>query len=303
MSVVEAPVAAGTPVGPPAKPKRRRERRPLSVLVLGGFTWLVILYTLIPIIVMIIFSFNQTPNGRVTFHWYGSTTQWYRHIFDISDLTTALVHSIEVACASTLIAILIGVPMAMALARHRFFGRTAVESVVFVDIAAPSVVVGASLLALFLTLNVTRGLATIIIAHVAFNVAFVVVVVRARLVGLDRSIERAAADLGAGPWTTFRRVLLPLMFPGIIAAALLCFAMSIDDFIITQFVAGQTLTFPLWVYGAVKVGIPPQVFAMGTMIFLFGALLAIGNVFFQRRAEKAAAPIQVTEPQPITTVL
>ncbi len=262
-----------------------------------------ILYTLIPIIVMIIFSFNQTPNGRVTFHWYGSTTQWYRHIFEISDLTTALVHSIEVACASTLISILIGVPMAMALARHRFLGRTAVESVVFVDIAAPSVVVGASLLALFLTLNVTRGLATILIAHVAFNVAFVVVVVRARFVGLDRSIERAAADLGAGPWTAFRRVLLPLMFPGIIAAALLCFAMSIDDFIITQFVAGQTLTFPLWVYGAVKVGIPPQVFAMGTMIFLFGAALAVGNVFFQRRAEKAAAPIQVAEPQPITTVL
>lgn len=303
MSAVEAPVAAGTPVGAPAKARRRRERRPLSVLVLGGFTWLVILYTLIPIIVMIIFSFNQTPNGRVTFHWYGSTTQWYRHIFQISDLTTALVHSIEVACASTLISILIGVPMAMALARHRFLGRTAVESVVFVDIAAPSVVVGASLLALFLTLNVTRGLATIMIAHVAFNVAFVVVVVRARLVGLDRSIERAAADLGAGPSTTFRRVLLPLMFPGIIAAALLCFAMSIDDFIITQFVAGQTLTFPLWVYGAVKVGIPPQVFAMGTLIFLLGAVLAIGNVFLQRRAEKATAPIQVAEPQPITTVL
>jgi spermidine/putrescine transport system permease protein len=302
MSAVEAPVAE-TPVRASAKKRRRRARRPRSALLLGGFTWLVILYTLIPIIVMIIFSFNQTPSGRVTFHWYGSTTQWYVHIFEISDLTTALVHSIEVACASTLISILIGVPMAMALARHRFLGRTAVESVVFVDIAAPSVVVGASLLALFLTLNVTRGLTTILIAHVAFNVAFVVVVVRARIAGLDRSIERAAADLGAGPWTTFRKVLLPLMFPGIIAAALLCFAMSIDDFIITQFVAGQTLTFPLWVYGAVKVGIPPQVFAMGTMIFLFGAVLAVGNVIFQRRSEKAAAPDQVTEPQTITTVL
>jgi spermidine/putrescine transport system permease protein len=303
VSAVEAPVVAGAPVATPAKAPRRRERRPRSALLLGGFTWLVILYTLIPIIVVIIFSFNQTPSGRVTFHWYGATTQWYVHIFEISDLTTALVHSFEVACASTLISVLIGVPMAMALARHRFFGRTAVESVVFVDIAAPSVVVGASLLALFLTLNVTRGLATIMIAHVAFNVAFVVVVVRARIVGLDRSIERAAADLGAGPWTTFRKVLLPLMFPGIVAAALLCFAMSIDDFIITQFVAGQTLTFPLWVYGAVKVGIPPQVFAMGTLIFLLGAVLAICNVFFQRRAEKAAAPIQVAEPQPITTVL
>ncbi len=303
MSTVQAPAAAGTPARPAGKTRRRRERRARSTLVLGAFTWLVILYTLVPIIVMIIFSFNQTPNGRVTFHWYGSTTQWYRHIFEISDLTTALVHSIEVACASTAISILIGVPMAMALARHRFFGRGAVESVVFVDIAAPSVVVGASLLALFLTLNVTRGLATIMIAHVAFNVAFVVVVVRARIVGLDRAIERAAADLGAGPWMTFQKVLLPLMIPGIVAAALLCFAMSIDDFIITQFVAGQTLTFPLWVYGAVKVGIPPQVFAMGTLIFLFGAVLAIGNVFFQRRAEKTVAPIEIAEPQPITTVL
>jgi spermidine/putrescine transport system permease protein len=303
VSAVEAPVEAGTPVATPAKPKRRRERRSRSALVLGGFTWLVILFTLVPIIVMIIFSFNQAPSGRVTFHWFGSTTEWYRHIFDLSSLTTALVHSFEVAFASTAIALLIGVPMAMALARHRFLGRAAVESVVFVDIAAPSVVVGASLLALFLTLNVTRGLSTIIVAHVAFNVAFVVVVVRARLVGLDRSIERAAADLGAGPWTTFRKVLLPLMFPGIIAAALLCFAMSIDDFIITQFVAGQTLTFPLWVYGAVKVGIPPQVFAMGTMIFVLGLVLAIVNVFVQRRAEKASAPVQVAEPQPITTVL
>jgi spermidine/putrescine transport system permease protein len=303
VSTVQAPVAAKTPIGAAAKPRGRRERRPRSAWILGGFTWLVILYTLIPIIVMIIFSFNQTPSGRVTFHWFGATTTWYRHIFEISDLTTALVHSFEVAFASTLISILIGVPMAMALARHRFLGRTAIESVVFVDIAAPSVVVGASLLALFLTLNVTRGLATIMIAHVAFNVAFVVVVVRARIVGLDRSIERAAADLGASPWITFQKVLLPLMFPGIVAAALLCFAMSIDDFIITQFVAGQTLTFPLWVYGAVKVGIPPQVFAMGTMIFLLGAALAIANVFFQRRAEKNDAPIQVAEPQPLTTVL
>jgi spermidine/putrescine transport system permease protein len=303
VSGVEAPAGADTPVSARKKAPRRRERRPRSAVILGAFTWLVILYTLIPIIVMMIFSFNQTPNGRVTFHWYGATTTWYRHIFEISDLTTALVHSFEVAIGSTVISILIGVPMAMALARHRFLGRTPIESVVFVDIAAPSVVVGASLLALFLTLNVTRGLATIMIAHVAFNVAFVVVVVRARIVGLDRSIERAAADLGAGPWTTFQKVLLPLMLPGIIAAALLCFAMSIDDFIITQFVAGQTLTFPLWVYGAVKVGIPPQVFAMGTMIFLLGAALAIGNVFFQRRAEKTAAPIQVAEPQPITTVL
>lgn len=268
---------------------RRRERRGPSHYILPLWTALVILWTVVPIIVMIVYSFNRSPNQRETFHWYGFTTYWYRHVFQIPDLTNALVHSIEVACASTLIATLIGVPMAMALARHRFFGRTVVDATVFVDIAAPSVVVGASLLALFLTLNISRGLITIIIAHVAFNVAFVIIVVRARIVGLDRSIERAAADLGAGPWTSFQKVLLPLILPGILAGAMLCFAMSIDDFIITEFVAGQTLTFPLWVYGSVKVGIPPQVFVMGTMIFVFGVVLALVNVYVARRAARAAA--------------
>jgi spermidine/putrescine transport system permease protein len=276
-----------TDPAPAGAHRRVRERHGPSHYILPVWTGLVILWTIIPIIVMIVYSFNKSPNQRETFHWYGFTTYWYRHVFQIPDLTNALVHSIEVACASTLIATLIGVPMAMALARHRFRGRTLVDATVFVDIAAPSVVVGASLLALFLTLNIDRGLVTIIIAHVAFNVAFVIIVVRARIVGLDRSIERAAADLGAGPWTTFQKVLFPLILPGILAGAMLCFAMSIDDFIITEFVAGQTLTFPLWVYGSVKVGIPPQVFVMGTMIFVFGVALALINVYVARRAAKA----------------
>jgi spermidine/putrescine transport system permease protein len=265
-------------------PPRARVRTRVARFILPAYTWLVIAYTIVPIVVMIVYTFNQAPSGRLTFHWNGFTTQWYRQVFDITDLTNALIHSFEVAFGSTAIAILIGTPLALALARHRFWGRAATEAVIFTDIAAPSVVVGASLLSLFITLNVARGLVTILIAHVAFNVAFVVVVIRARLVGLDRSIEKAAYDLGAGPWTTFQKVTLPLIVPGIVAAALLAFAMSIDDFIITSFVAGQTLTFPLWVYGAVKVGIPPQVFVMGTLIFVGGVILALVNAFFQRRA-------------------
>lgn len=268
---------------PVAVPRARRRLR-LGSVVLPVYTWLVIAYTIIPIVVMIAYSFNIAPAGKLTFHWYGLTTQWYQQIFDISDLTGALVHSLEVAFASTAIAVVIGTPLAIALARHRFLGRTALDAVIFTDIAAPSIVVGASLLSLFVTLNVARGIGTILIAHVAFNVAFVVVVVRARVLGLDRSIEKAAADLGAGPWTAFQKVTLPLIFPGIVAGALLAFAMSIDDFIITSFVAGQTLTFPLWVYGAVKVGIPPQVFVMGTVIFLGGIALAVLNAVFQRRS-------------------
>ena len=269
--------------------KRVRERRRPSHYVLPVWTGLVILWTVMPIAVMVVYSFNKSPNQRATFHWYGFTTYWYRHVFQIPDLTNALIHSLVVASVSTAIATVIGVPMAMALARHRFWGRSLIDATVFVDIAAPSVVVGASLLALFLTLNISRGLMTIIIAHVAFNVAFVIIVVRARILGLDRSIERAAADLGAGPWTAFQKVLLPLIMPGILAGAMLCFAMSIDDFIITEFVAGQTLTFPLWVYGSVKVGIPPQVFVMGTMIFLFGVALALVNVYMARRTARAEA--------------
>lgn len=276
MTTAQATVAAA--------PARAHRRVRVGRLILPVYTWLVILYTIVPIGVMIAYSFNQAPAGRLTFQWLGFTTQWYQQAFDISDLTGALVHSLEVAFAATAISVLIGTPLALALARHRFRGRTVTDAVIFTNIAAPEVVVGASLLSLFITLNVARGLVTIIIAHVAFSVVFVVVVVRARVQGLDRSIEMAAYDLGAGPWTTFQKVTLPLILPGILAGALLAFAMSIDDFIITEFVAGQTLTFPLWVYGAVKVGIPPQVFVMGTLIFVVGIALAIGNSLLQRRS-------------------
>jgi spermidine/putrescine transport system permease protein len=268
----------------PSPPRARRGGHRLGRLVLPVYTWLVILYTVIPIGVMIAYGFNQTPSGRLSFAWQGFTTQWYSQVFDIPELTSALEHSLELAFGSTAIALLLGTPLALALGRYRFRLRAAADSTIFLDIAAPSVVVGASLLSFFISVNIPRGLGTILMAHVAFNIAFVTVVVRARLVGLDRSLDRAAADLGAKPWTAFQKVTLPLILPGIVAAGLLAFAMSIDDFIITQFVAGQAVTFPLWVYGAVKVGIPPQVFVMGTLIFFGGVILAIANALLQRRA-------------------
>jgi spermidine/putrescine transport system permease protein len=275
--------APATPAETAAAP-RVRPRRRWGVFALGFYTWLVIIYSIAPIAVMIAYSFNKTPGGRtVTFAWLGFTTNWYRHVFDITDLTQALVHSLEVASVATIGSVVLGTPLALALARHRFWGRGLSDLVIFVDIAAPSIVVGASLLSLFISLNWPRGLLTIIIAHIAFDVAFVTVVVRARIAELDRAIEKAAYDLGAGPWVTFYRVTLPLIWPGIVAGALLAFVLSIDDLIITTFVAGQTLTFPLWVYGAVKVGIPPQVFAMGTLVFLGGIVLAVLNALWQRR--------------------
>ena len=283
MSTVTVKQPTAPPV--PAAPRPRIGVRRLGRFILPAYTWLVILYTVVPIGVMIAYGFNQAPSGRLTFSWLGFTTQWYQQVFDIPDLTAALEHSLELAFGSTAIALLLGTPLALALARYRRFrARPPIEGTIFLDIAAPSVVVGASLLSFFISLNIARGLVTILIAHVAFNIAFVTVVVRARVTGLDRSLDKAAADLGANPWTAFFKVTLPLIFPGIVAAGLLAFAMSIDDFIITQFVAGQTVTFPLWVYGAVKVGIPPQVFVMGTLIFLGGIILAVLNAIFQRRS-------------------
>lgn len=278
MTTTAEPARVERVPAPAVKPRRR-----WGVAILGAYTWLVILYSIAPIAVMVAYSFNKAPSGRLTFSWLGFTTDWYRHVFDIADLTQALVHSLEVASIATVGSVVLGTPLALGLARHRFRGRGLSDLVIFVDIAAPSIVVGASLLSLFISLNWPRGLLTIVIAHIAFDVAFVTVVVAARTAELDRSIEKAAYDLGAGPWTTFHRVTLPLIWPGIIAGALLAFVLSIDDFIITSFVAGQTLTFPLWVYGAVKIGIPPQVFAMGTLVFLGGIVLAVLNALWQRR--------------------
>ena len=261
----------------------RRRRGAWSGKLLPAYVWLVIVWTLIPIVFMIVFTFNQAPTARVTFTWLGFTTFWYKHVFDIGNLTAALETSLEIAILSSLISAILGTPMALALARYRYRGKTMTDIVLFANIAAPSVVVGASLLAFFLQINFPRGFWTILVAHVAFSVAFVVVVVRARVSGLDRSLDRAAADLGATPWVAFQKVTFPLIVPGIVAGTLLAFAMSIDDLIITSFVNGTRLTFPLWVYGAVKTGIPPQVFVMGTLIFLGGVVIAIASAVYARR--------------------
>jgi len=276
-------VSATDGVAVSAPPRSPRRRGAWVGRILPIYVFVIMIYTVIPIVFMIVFTFNKAPTGRIGFNWMGMTGYWYQHVFDIGDLTNALKTSLEVATLSSAVSVVLGVPMALALARYRYRGKTVTDVVLFTNIAAPSVVVGASLLSFFLELNIPRGFWTILIAHVAFNVAFVVIVVRARVTGLDRSLDRAAADLGATPWVAFQKVTLPLIIPGIVAGFLLAFAMSIDDLIITSFVNGNTLTFPLWVYGAVKTGIPPQVFVMGTLIFLGGVVIALGSVVYARR--------------------
>ncbi|TMK34053.1 MAG: ABC transporter permease [Actinobacteria bacterium] len=270
-------------------PLRRTPKRSWKNLILPIYTKLIIAYLLVPIAVMILYSFNANTAAntatapKVSFRWQGFTGAWWKQWNGVPDLTSALWNSLLIAVLSTIVATILGTMIALALVRYRFRGSGTLEIVMFLNIAAPEIVLGAALLSFFVLINFQQGLLSIFVAHVMFNIAFVAIVVRARLSGFNREIEEAAQDLYADAVQTFIKVTLPLIWPGILAGALLAFALSIDDFVTTNFVAGQTVTFPLWVYGAVKVGIPPQVFVMGTAIFLAGVVIAFSNVFSSRR--------------------
>ncbi len=281
-----AVVAAPEREAAPGHRAPRRKRR--GGLLLPVYSWLVIAYLVLPIFVMVAYSFNKVNTGlpQVSFTWNGFTTQWYRQWSDVSGLTSAFWLTIRLGIASMLFATVVGTLLALALVRYRpprFHGKTFVEQVMFLNIAAPEIVLGASLLGLFVTINLARGFMTLLLAHVAFSIAYVTVTVRARLAGFDRSLEEAAADLGANSWTTFRKITLPLIMPGILAGALMAFALSIDDFVTSNFVNGSAVPFPVWVYGATRVGIPPQVFVFGSAIFGVGILCAFASIVMSRR--------------------
>ena len=273
-----------------AVPDRRRPLVPrLGRLVLPAYTGLVVLYLFLPIVVMAVFGFNDIQ-GRFNFTWQGFTFDHWQNLFNrYPALNQSLINSLIVGVVSTLAATTLGTLIGLALTRYEFRGRSPLNLLIFLPIATPEIVLGASLLAMFVSAGIGRDLTTITIAHIMFNISFVVVTVRARIAGFDRALEEAAMDLGADEWTTFRKVTFPLIFPGILAAALLAFALSIDDFVITQFTAGQTITFPLWVYGASRIGVPPQVNVMGTLIFLI-ALVGIVIWLALQRRDLTAAP-------------
>ncbi|MBI3648302.1 MAG: ABC transporter permease [Actinobacteria bacterium] len=289
-TVTEAPVA---PAAATERPPARGTRRRWTYFVLPIYSAGVVLYLLIPIAVMILYSFNQSRSHlpQVTFNWQGFTTQWYKEWNQVPGLTPAFFLSLRLGISATLISTVIGTLLALALVRYRFVGKGVGEQVLFLNIAAPEIVLGSSLLGFFITINLSTGFVTLLISHVMFSVAYVAITVRARLSVFDPMLEQAAQDLGATPWATFRKVTLPLIAPGIMAGALMAFALSIDDFVTSNFVSGNVLTFPLWVYGAVKVGIPPQVFVLGTFIFSVGVLIAIMTLVNQgRRARQLAKP-------------
>jgi spermidine/putrescine transport system permease protein len=276
--------AASVPAATTPMPLRRPTvGTRLSRLVLPVFTGLAVLYLFLPIAVMIAYSFND-PAGRQNITWQGFTLRNYVDLWGRPDITGPMVNSLIVAVVATVIATILGTLIGIALTRYDFRGRNGLNLLIFVPMATPEIIMGAALLSLFVSLGTQRDLATVVIAHVMFNISFVVVTVRARIAGFDRALEEAAMDLGANEWITFRIVTLPLIFPGILAAALLAFALSIDDYVITSFVAGRSITFPLWVFGVSRLGVPPEVNVLGTLIFVIALVFIAVQIWAQRRA-------------------
>jgi len=249
--------------------------------LLGLWATLVGLFLCLPVLLIVLFSFNDN-RGRFNFTWQGFTLEHWKHPFADPDLAKALENSLLIALVTTAIALVLGVSLALRLVRHRFRGRGAAEFFVFLPMATPEVVMGASLLAMFLVMGFDTGFVTLVIAHTMFCVSYVVVTVRARLEGMDPFIEEAARDLGAGPLSGFRLVTLPMIAPGVAAAAVLSAALSIDDYVITSFNAGQTTTFPLFIFGATRQGVPPEVNVLATMLLLAVVALMAVNLLVQR---------------------
>jgi spermidine/putrescine transport system permease protein len=256
---------------------------------LTAYAFLVFAYLLVPIAVVIMFSFNN-PKGRFNYTWQGFTLDNWRHWDAVPALRSSIVVSLEIAALTAVAATALGTLIALALVRYGFRGRGTTNLLVFLPMAAPEIVLGASLLTLFLSISAPLGFGTILIAHIMFSISYVVVTVKARLIGFDRHLEEAAMDLGANEWITFRKVTLPLIAPAVLAAGLLVFALSVDDFVITNFNAGTTVTFPLFVWGAARIGAPPQVNVIGSAIFVAALTVMVVNVIVQTRRRPTAQP-------------
>ncbi len=242
-----------------------------------------LMYMFIPVLVVIAFSFNDNQ-GRFNVVWQGFTLRHWLDPFADPGIIEALGVSLLVALLAAGVATILGTLIALALARYNFKGRSATNVLLFFPMATPEVVLGSSLLGLFVALRVGTGFLTILLAHVLFIISYAVATVRARIVGFDRHMEEAAMDLYANEWETFRRVTLPMIMPGVFAAFLLGFALSVDDFIVTNFTSGSVQTFPVYVWGAARRGIPPQVNVVGTALFLITVSAMLFYLRWQRRS-------------------
>ncbi|HEX9045186.1 MAG TPA: ABC transporter permease [Candidatus Limnocylindrales bacterium] len=252
-------------------------RRFVDRYLLVGYTALAVIYLLLPVSLVILFSFNN-PAGHSNVVWQGFTLKYWLDPLGVDGLPSAIATTLALAFLSTAIATALGTLMALALVRYQFRGRALTNAVIFLPMATPEIIMGASLLTMFVSIGnapfFPLNFVTILIAHIMFNISYVVVTVRARLSDFPRHLEEAAMDLGANEWTTFWKVTFPLILPGIVAAALLAFSLSIDDFVVTNFTSGQTQTFPLFIYAKNRIGVPVQVNVIGTIIFV----VAVGSV-------------------------
>ena len=265
-----------------------RVGRWLADHVVMGAAMVVLLYMFLPIFFVVLMSFNE-PASRLSYEFNAFTLDNWLHPCADPSMCQAVSRSIQIGLLSTVAATILGTLMAFALVRHRFEGRSAANLIIFLPMASPEIVMGSSLLALFVASGFggQLGFATILIAHIMFCLSFVVVTVRARLAGLDNNLEQAAMDLYATESQTFWRVTFPLVFPGILGAALLSFSLSFDDFIITNLNAGNTTTFPMYVWGVAQRGVPMQVNVVGTVMFVISIAIVLGAELNRRRQEKA----------------
>ena len=258
-----------------------------NVVVIAGL--LTLAYMILPNIVVMVFSFNK-PNGRFNYSWQQFSLDAWKDPCGVADMCESLTLSLQLAAWATVGAVVLGTMIAFALVRYRFRARGAINSLIFLPMAMPEVVMAASLLTLFLNMGIELGFWTVLIAHIMFCLSFVVTAVKARVMSMDPRLEEAARDLYAGPVQTFLRVTLPIAAPGIAAGALLAFALSFDDFIITNFNAGSTVTFPMFVWGSAQRGTPVQINVIGTAMFVLAVLMVVaGQIIANRRKKTATA--------------
>lgn len=265
--------------------------RSLSQRLLGLHAGLVFAFFYVPILLLIVLSFN---NNRVVGAWTGASLRWYADMIGNRPILDAVQVSLVVALSSTLISTILGTAAALAIERFRFRGRQAFDGLLYLPVIIPDVTMAVMLLLFFvqafellqtvLGMRFGFGVSTITLAHVAFNISFVAIVVRARLAAMDQSLEEAAADLYANRWQTFRRVTLPLIMPGVLAGALLALTLSLDDVVITSFVAGPgSTTLPVYVFGLVRRSVTPLINAVSTVMLVASMLLVLASLLLQRR--------------------
>ena len=255
---------------------------------LNAYAGLALFYLFVPIIWIVMFSFNK-PKGNYNVEWQEFTFDNWKNPFRDVSLTNAFVESLKIATISTVVATVLGSLIAIGLSRYRFRGSGGLNFLLVLPLTTPEIVLGSSLATMFLDWDITRGFATIVIAHVMFQVSFVALTVRARVRGFDWTLEQAAQDLGASPLRTFWKVTFPLILPGVLAAALLSFALSLDDFIITLFNAGSLNTFPLYINGSFRVKFPPEVNVLATVILIVSVALMLGGTLWGARGRRKSA--------------